>query len=88
MTVLLPLSFALLLNACATTETVKVNQTVITSTPQVSVRVVNCKSAPKPPSGTEYTQKDVAVYIAKLESAHRDCKGNLRALNQIVDQTR
>lgn len=43
-----------------------------------------CAPPPKPPNGS-YTQKDVAKYIAKLKSAHGDCKSTLAALNRAIE---
>lgn len=42
-----------------------------------------CQEAPAIPTGN-FTQRDVAEYIVRLEGAHRDCEGNLRAVDSFL----
>lgn len=42
-----------------------------------------CSEAPELPTG-DYTQREVAEYIVRLESAHTDCQNNLRAVDSFL----
>lgn len=50
----------------------------------VPAELMECAGKPKVKSGT-LTQRDVARFIAKLDAARQDCKGDLKALNKVVD---
>lgn len=60
-------------------------QSAFLTVPFISTQQLRtCLAAPKPPQGA-ITQKDVAIYLAKLKYAHRDCYNKLGALSDEVN---
>lgn len=72
----------LVLTACSTTQ---VNRNVSVIAPDVPPDLLDCAVRPDKPLG-QFTQKDVARYLVKLEGAHEDCKGNLGAVKKILNE--
>lgn len=69
-----------LLGACSSTVT-KV-QTVKLTPPQ---ELLTCKDAPTVPPEPR-TQRDVAIYIAELRQAHKDCHATVDELKRWAGQ--
>ena len=42
-----------------------------------------CQDAPRVPEGN-FTQREVAEYIVRLEGAYADCRGNLMAVDSFL----
>lgn len=68
------------MTGCKTTE--KYNQLIYTI--EIPVALRDCADLPKRPSG-EYTQREVAAFIARLNDARKDCKNKLHSLRDLVD---
>lgn len=82
------LCFAVLLTACAG------NNPPLTPTIQVQLRSVevpvslrHCLTSPAKPKG-EYTQRDVALYIVKLNASRNDCAYRLSAVDKLLINNR
>ncbi len=68
----------MLLMSCETTRATLSAEALNTLRP-----IRTCQEAPPIPTG-EYTQREVAEYIVRLEGVHRDCEGNLRAVDKFL----
>ena len=71
-----------MLAACSTTQ---INRNVSVIAPDVPADLLDCAVRPDKPFG-QFTQKDVARYLVKVEDAHADCKGNLGAVKKIITE--
>lgn len=54
-------------------------------TVEVPEALRNCSPLPQRPTG-DYTQRDVAAFIKRLEAARKDCKMKLKELGNLVDR--
>lgn len=79
---MLLLCSSVLLSACQTTIT-KYEPLIYTFDIPQSLR--SCANLPKRPTGN-YTQKDVGEFIARLDTARRDCKTKLGELVDLIDR--
>jgi len=52
--------------------------------PVVPVSLQTCAGMPELPTG-DYTQKDVALFIAELADAHGDCESKLGSVMDVID---
>lgn len=68
----------MLLSGCGSTT-----NTIVADGPKIPKSLLECSVEPKKPKG-EFTQREVAVYILRLQAALRDCKGDLRSIRKIL----
>lgn len=79
------LASALMLSACASTQSMQPQvrtETIPVGPPEA---LLTCRVQPPAPRG-EYTQRDVAAYIARLAEAGEDCRSKLSAVKKWADE--
>lgn len=85
LTALLPLSFALLLAACANSPPAPRLEVIEAPTVEVPPTLLTCPDEPETPEPDLATQRDVAIYLFDLSEAGETCRRNLRAVRGLIE---
>lgn len=81
-------ALCLALSACA-----RINRTVDVTSPDVPTSLLVCGDETSPtkdgipaPPKQPYDQREVAAYIVKLKAIIRECHGNTKAVQKLLDE--